>query len=135
MEVLSAPSPTMHQMRRNNRGRVAGKRPSALVTDAQAMRAYVREVQGRVGTAKDGWADAAADCGGTQGLPAWASTRHAERHGGADVRETDAGPVVTLRNEVPWIRQVLPEGEEQTAVGIAEERLMKRMETILRKQD
>ncbi len=131
LEVLSVPDAATHGRRRGPRGRVQGKRPSALVTDDAALKNYIRKVQARVGMTKDGWADAAADCGSTRGIPVWAGGRHTGRHGGATIIPDSTTPEVVLRNDVPWAREGLPERVEFQAVAIAEERLVMRMEKIL----
>ena len=131
LQVMSAPDPAVHGRRRGTRGRVHGKRASALVTDGAALKAYVRKIQARVGLTKAGWADAAEDCGGTRGIPVWAGGRHAGRQGGATVTAAGGDPEVVLENRVPWARDGLPIGVENQAVRIAEERLQRRMETIL----
>lgn len=133
VEIGVQPDPALHQASRNRRGRVKGA-PKMLVTRPPVLSAYIARVKKRVGFAKAGWAKAADDCGGHRGIPAWASGRHSSAPGGALIDRSPVHPAVILRNEVGYIRDVLPDSQVQTAVGIAYEKLLKRLNIILRKR-
>lgn len=131
LEIQDRPDPRTHQSRRGSRGRVHGKRASALVLDPHALAAYRAKVQRRVGLTKAGWAGAALAAGAGGGFPAWASTAHQPMRGSATKREDPRRPEIVLHNDVEWAREALPESEEQAAVDLAEERLIQRLEIIL----
>lgn len=59
-----------HQRSRNSRGRVSpGNR--GKFAPKNSVDKYTKEIKKRVGFAKSGWADCAAQLGGTRGIPAW----------------------------------------------------------------
>lgn len=135
LEVLMAPRKSYHEERRNSKGRVVGgKRPSALVVSSPALDKYIRERQARVGLTKAGWAKAAAATGGMRGIPAWAGSRQPAASGGADIGSDPLKPQIVIRNDTPWVDQALPESELIKAIDIAEEKLLKRMQIIVRKR-
>lgn len=131
LEITMRPDAATHQQRRGSRGRVHGKRVSALVLDPDALAAYRQKIQRRVGLTKDGWAGAAAAAGAGGGFPAWASTSHSPMRGSATKREDPTRPEIVLHNDVEWARESLPSSEEQAAVDIAEERLKRRIQIII----
>lgn len=134
LEIQQRPDPRTHQARRGSRGRVQGKRASALVLDPQALADYRRQIERRVGLTKAGWAGAAAAAGAGGGFPAWASSTHSPMRGSATRREDPRRPRIVLHNDVEWAREALPASQEEAAVSIAEDRLLARLEIILRKE-
>ncbi len=63
--------PSLHQDSRNARGRVPAKHEPVLTLDHEALAAYIRGAQDRVGRAKRGWAAGVLALGGT--VPGWVS--------------------------------------------------------------
>ena len=63
--------PSLHQEARNSRGRVPAKHEPVLTLDDEAVAAYIRSAQDRVGRAKRGWAAGVLALGGS--VPAWIS--------------------------------------------------------------
>lgn len=132
LEIVAAPDRSMHEAARGRRGRVKG-RPRQMVTQGGAIQKYIKERQKMVGFAKAGWAAAADDCGGHRGIPAWASGRHPSAPGAAQVIQSEIHPSVILKNDVSYVNEILPSGEIEAAVGIAYERLLKRLDIVTRK--
>jgi hypothetical protein len=94
-------TPELHTKRRDRRGRV---RKSAKVAspDAKEVKAYVAEVQTRVGRGKSGWAKAVTQLGGN--VPAWLA-----KHSGTGVVQDQTrgpDPWVRMRNQSEWARGV-----------------------------
>ncbi len=63
--------PSLHQEARNARGRVPAKHEPVLTLDHEAVSAYIRGAQDRVGRAKRGWAAGVLALGGK--VPGWVS--------------------------------------------------------------
>ncbi len=63
--------PSLHQEARNARGRVPAKHEPVLTLDHEAVSAYIRGAQDRVGRAKRGWAAGVLALGGS--VPGWIS--------------------------------------------------------------
>jgi hypothetical protein len=136
LEVLAVPKKSLHEARRGRKGRVEGRggNPSALVTSPPALAKYIKERQKLVGLTKAGWALAAAATGGTRGIPAWASTRQSRASGGARTNNDRRRPAITIFNNTPWLNEAQPDYESEKAIDIAEEKLLKRMQIIVRKR-
>jgi len=131
-EVMRVPDPAVHQANRKSRGRVYLKHPRGLVLQRGAREEYIRQEQRKTGLTKAGWTKAADQLGGGSAVPTWASPKaHPNTSGGATVYESQGEPVVTIRNTVPWVSDVLSGRAQDEAVRIAEERLMKRLDIIL----
>ena len=128
--------PALHQARRTGRRKeVRGKIPSAIIRDPRRINTYVRKVQKRVGLAKSAWAHAAVEAGGhARGVPAWAGVRrHKRKLGGADKQRRGLRPGVTMEAFARHTRETLAFAEENKAVQIAAQRLVKRLQIALRK--
>jgi hypothetical protein len=132
IQILSAPSAQLHGSHRKSRGRVYKKKPVALILNKELLADYIKERQKMVGVTKEGWAEAAKACGGTRGFPAWVNAGR-KRSGSADVVRDPFQPQVTITNSTPWITEALPPGTEQEALRIGVEKLLKRIDIILRK--
>jgi hypothetical protein len=133
--IIQKPDKSIHQARRNkSSGRVTNKNPTHMVTDTRARDRYIAERQRKVGFAKSGWAAAADACGGHRGIPQWASGRHKGRApGGAIIERDSVHPRVVLYNNVSYIDRVSDNSQIDAAVAIAYERLMKRIQILIRK--
>lgn len=95
-------SPELHIAARNARGRVPGKPRGIVVlgTDADALKKYVKLVQGHVGWAKSGWLKALLLVGGQ--APGYVANKGT---GGGDVIDDHANedePSITAINRTPW---------------------------------
>jgi len=134
LTIVRAPQKSVHQARRNSRGRVSTGVPLHLVTDTRSLDRYILERQRMVGFAKSGWAAAADECGGHRGIPQWASSRHKGRSPGGAVISRDAvKPKVVLFNNVSYINEVCDATMIRQAVDIAYEKLFKRLEILIKK--
>lgn len=132
IQILSAPSAQLHGSHRKSRGRVYRKKPVALILNKDLLADYIKQRQKNVGITKEGWAEAAKACGGTRGFPKWVDAGR-KRSGFADIVRNPIEPTVTITNTTPWLSEALPPGTEKEALRIAVEKLLKRLDIILRK--
>jgi hypothetical protein len=131
-DISRTPSRAKHKAARNGRGRVGKSNRQALVVDPSALGVYGRRVVARAGLAKAGWAAAAAETGGTSGIPAWASvTAHPHASGGATHSRTGSAFTTEIRNDTPWITEILPPGLVWRAIDLAERNLRTRFQIVL----
>lgn len=95
-------SPALHQDSRNSRGRVSKKQDTVLTLDHEALAAYIRGAQDRVGRAKRGWATGLIALGGT--APGWVT---GGPRTGSFVDRTDNPVLGYIRadNESEWSRR------------------------------
>lgn len=100
--------------------------PLLVPKDAAKLRAYVKIIEKRVGTAKAGWASCAQQLGGMRGIPGWV-TRHARAGVLGKVDDAsflDNKPYIRITNTVPWIDKCLNQGQMQRAFDIASYKMM-----------
>jgi AraC-like DNA-binding protein len=122
------------------------QKPLMIVQSMGPLKAYIKEVQKRVGIAKSGWATCAVILGGTRGrsatnvegisqqsVPAWVK-RHAGNKGSGTVidRSNLVGDAyVDMVNHVPWIRNCLNAGQQKAALDIQREKMEKAIDKAL----
>jgi hypothetical protein len=116
--------------------RVKGKvtahpKPKFLVKNAASLRRYIQQERKMVGWAKGGWASAARDLGGTQGMPRWVS-RHSEAPGSARITSwgySGSVLIAELANNVRYIDEIM----RNSALVEAEIDAARKFETHIRK--
>ncbi len=129
------------------RPRVPPNQKAMLITnDLPALKAYVKEVQKRVGIAKGGWAACAMQLGGTRGrmatneagvqqqaVPAWVKRHAGGRAQGTVVDQSENFLVgrIHMVNEVPWVDGCLSDQQAQRALDIQKERMQRAIEKAL----
>ena len=133
LQISLLPTASIHDSARDAKGHVKSRGARQMVTEAGALAAYIRIRQKRVGFAKAGWSRAAEQCGGTRGIPAWASSQQPAAQGSAVVHPDPLKPKVTLSNTVRYIDGLISPGEIQKAIGIAYDRLFKQLSFIAKK--
>lgn len=110
-------TPQEHVMRRNKRGRVTGGRPQFITRDQDVVDKYKKKVKKSVGWAKAAWVNCARKLGGTRGSASWAWKGKQASPGFVDDKSTrDKNPGILLRNDVPYIENLLPEREQNEAL-------------------
>ena len=103
LDICQVPDPVRHQA-----ARVAGRvsqhhRPRFVVKRAAALKAYIKQVQKRVGTAKSGWIPAAEFLRGK--FPRWII--QASPLGSIRDRSNDpTNPSIVVSNEVPFVSEI-----------------------------
>lgn len=89
-------SPTLHQSRRDKRGRVR-RNYKVITLDANQHRAYVKQVQGHVGIARAGWASSGRHVGAR--IPQWVLKHDVEQYGRVlDQLHDKTKPSITMTN-------------------------------------
>lgn len=92
-------SPSLHQSRRDRRGRV--RRPTGvMVIEKRDFERYVREIQGHVGSTKFGWAISGVRLGVQ--APSWV-LGHSQNQGEFSQDDNPQNPSVTMTNKAPGI--------------------------------
>lgn len=90
-----------HWRRRDHStGKVRGKIPSMVVTDAPVLREYIKKTEGHVGRYGSGFNDAASQLGG-KGVPDWMQ-RHGSRFSGISFQRTEHSFHISMDNRVPF---------------------------------
>lgn len=115
-------------------------KPLLVTSDVNELRAYVKEVQKKVGIAKAGWAACAQQLGGLggrmaafggqqQAIPAWVKRHVGARASGsvADQADRTFNARVVMFNHVPWVSKCLTETEAQRALDIQREKMLLRL--------
>lgn len=122
MELVDTPYKGMHWNKR------------VVVMDPEVAHDYRQKIVKQVGRAKASWAMAADDCGGHRGIPAWASgTKHPDANGGAIITPGN-NPSVTLYSRLGYIEDAMVATSIFETVRMAENRLIKRLDIIVRKE-
>lgn len=110
----------------------------ALVKKA-AYKKFRTELHKRVGLAKAGWAIAATECRADvraplQGVPLWVKNNIANSDGSADASKAGKGLgfSMKIRSGVDYARTVLSKSDENKAVKIAKEKMVKMMSAAIR---
>lgn len=128
--------PTEHLRQRDSRGRVRGhdRRKVVLGSDVGKLKAYVKQVQERVGYAKSGWLKALLLVGGE--APGYVSKQGT---GGGDVIDDHANvnePSITAINRTPW---AVRKDEGERILGDAQasriESIISKVKTAIRLAD
>ncbi|MDH5628197.1 MAG: hypothetical protein OEY69_07875 [Candidatus Krumholzibacteria bacterium] len=92
-----------HKSSRAGRGRVRRRRAAQIVTDAQALRAYVRAKVALVGTEKAGFLAGHRAAGGKGSIPRWITRHGSGRTGRAqDLTRKALNPRLVVTNAVPY---------------------------------
>jgi hypothetical protein len=104
------PDPMTHQAARVN-GRVKKRRtPNVAIERESALKAYIRQVQQRVGQAKAGWVVAARLLAAK--FPAWILGAGTELGSVRDETSSPNNPQITVSNEVPYASDIFPDGKQ-----------------------
>jgi hypothetical protein len=98
VSVIEPRFPDMHQQARDRRGRIR-KFQKVVTPDADKVRAYIKEVQGRVGRGRSGWAVALLALGGKP--QAWV-VRHARRDTGRFEDRSSMEGYIRMENRSEW---------------------------------
>jgi hypothetical protein len=109
--------------------------PGKVYLSTGELENYITEVQKRIGYAKSGWAQCAREIGGISGDGARGIPAYAKRHKGGNFNVRDHSndeqePYYEMTNTTPYIRKLLDNGSETTAMNIARERMIKSLEKI-----
>jgi hypothetical protein len=120
------------------------QKPLLITSQINELKAYVKEVQKKVGIAKAGWASCAQQLGGTggrmaaaggqqQAVPAWVKRHVGKRASGTVVDQADKiiNGRVLLINHVPWVSKCLTDTEAQRALDIQREKMLRRLGYVL----
>jgi hypothetical protein len=126
------------------RPRMEKRQEPLLITDEKAkLKAYVKEVQKKVGIAKGGWAACAMQLGGTRGrmetnvpgmqqqaVPAWVKRHAGKRAAGTVVDQADNFMTgrINMINHVPWVSNCLSDQQAQQAIDIQAEKMRRAMD-------
>lgn len=115
-------------------------KPLLVTSDVNELKAYIKQVQKKVGIAKAGWAACAQQLGGTggrmsafggqqQAVPAWVKRHVGGRASGsvADQADRTFNARVVMFNHVPWVSKCLTEKEAQRALDIQREKMLLRL--------
>ena len=98
-----------------------------VVLDFPSVKRYMAEVKRHVGYAKGGFATAARHLGGTRGIPGFASRQPAPGRG--SVEGDGRMLIVTVENDVKYIREALPKDREANALDFRR----KQIESVLKR--
>lgn len=93
-----------------------------------ARNAYIRKVTRRSGFAKSGFASAAADLGGTRGIPSWA--RKNTGPGSGKIVKGPKGVTLSIENRVRHIAPALDRNGERRAIQHRTKQMQKLTKTI-----
>lgn len=118
----------MHE-RFRKQGRVNRDRVVMLVTDAKALRAYVKKMKGQVGLLASGWVRAARKLG--QSLPAWV-TRHGDRRGACVVIQSGDKVAIIISNKVKYGVAMDMQRRADYVLGYRRRALATRMPYVIR---
>ena len=115
-----------------------------LITDEKSqLKAYIKEVQKKVGIAKAGWAACAMKLGGTRGrmatnvegneqqaVPAWVKRHAGDRASGTVIDQADNFLLgrINMINHVPWVSNCLSDGQAQQAIDMQAEKMRRAMD-------
>lgn len=95
-------SPSLHQSKRDRRGRVR-KSQKVIVLERRSYNSYVRQIQKHVGATKFGWAISGRRLG--VAIPSWV-LGHSESHGNFEEDLNPKNPMVAMTNKGPGIDQL-----------------------------
>lgn len=125
---FGAVSSALHERARSGPSRrVALRRPLRIV-DGRERQAYIRKIQTELGKSASGWAAAAADLGGEQGIPGWKSTgRHGSGNGRGTMEIGEKTVRARLRNQVRYVRRNIGAGTVAAVAGRARGRILRRV--------
>lgn len=117
--------------RSKNTGRAYKPRMLFIAADVEK---YSDEVAKRVGMSKAGWSACARLIGasnglkgdGARGIPAWAKKKsHGSNGAIVDATRFGNNPHVILTNNIPWISRICKKAEQDFAVRIASDKMLK----------
>lgn len=114
---------------RGTNGRVSGTSIVNLTSEG-AVSEIRREKMRTAGTAKAGWVQASQSIGATTRFPAW--LRKSAVLGTSSILKRGWGTIVSLMNNVSYVRNVLPDGKLKAALRATEQNQLKRIRAILR---
>jgi len=123
---------TQHINRKSGR---TNSPPGKVYISTGELEGYITEVSKRIGYAKGGWAECAREIGGISGDGARGIPAYAKRHKGGNFNVRDHSndeqePYYEMTNTTPYIRKLLDNGSETTAMNIARERMIKSLEKV-----
>ena len=121
-----------HKSRRSARTAMTYSRPGEINMAKSGIQTYINKVAKAVGYTKSGWAECARKIGGLSGDGARGIPAFAKRQRGNNWKVDDNGadkdnPNFVMTNTTPWIRRLLDAGQEQDALRIAREKMIKSM--------
>jgi hypothetical protein len=115
---------------RRRRGRVTSRITPRILVPMDALRAYVREKQARVGRLASGWNTAAARLGYQP--PAWIWRN--DGPGTIEIRVTKTDIVIRATNQIPWASEIsMLERRIQTALNMQRGKMERRLASYLAK--
>lgn len=127
-----------HKSRRSTRTGMTYSRSGEINLAKSGIQSYINKVAKAVGYTKSGWAECARKIGGVKGDGARGIPAFAKRQRGSNWRVDDNGsnlenPNFVMTNTTPWIRRLLEVRDEKDALRIAREKMIKSMQTAIRK--
>ena len=139
-EVLSGKA-SIKNAHTSSRSKTSGRayRPKTLFL-TEDVEKYSNEVAKRVGMSKAGWAECARIIGksnglkgdGARGIPGWAKKKQARVNGAVkDATRNTSEPYVVLWNKIPWVSRICKKSEQDFAVRIASDKMVKSFEKAL----
>lgn len=131
----SSSAKSTHTQYINRRTGRTNSPPGKVYLSTGELENYIAEVQKRIGYAKSGWAQCAREIGGISGDGARGIPAYAKRHKGGNFNVRDHSndeqePYYEMTNTTPYIRKLLDNGSETTAMNIARERMIKSLEKV-----
>jgi len=133
-EVLSGKA-SIKNAHTSSRSKTTGRayKPRTLFL-TEDIEKYSDEVAKRVGMSKAGWSACARLIGsanglkgdGARGIPAWAKKKSHGNNGSIiDATRFGNNPHVVLTNNIPWISRICQKSEQDFAVRIASDKMLK----------
>lgn len=121
---------TLHRKLRNRRGRINSRNQPVIITDAKALNAYIKYVEGHVGWAKSGWITAAKQIRGAKGLTKLSAFMKLPAPGIGTDRTDTVDPHVILSNGVRYAADLVSSRDIVRAQTAFEESLMQELKHI-----
>ena len=137
LKVVST-SKSAHKSNRNKvSGRVYSKRRIDAIYVSQDTDEYINKTVKKVGMSKAGWAACARLIKGikgdpARGIPAWAKKKAHGKHARVvDRTNNSKNPRIYLKNTIPWISRICPASEQQKALRIVHEKMLKEIKKAM----
>jgi len=133
--TTNAMKPPLHKEHRSPRSGRSFSPPKKMFISPDAMQEYIKEVQKRVGYSKAGWSDCARQIGGVagdpeRGIPAFAKSKKHTSNGSIIDGTHASNPFIVMTNNVPWTSRILPELEQNAAIGRVREKMVKQAQIM-----
>jgi hypothetical protein len=131
ISIMAWDGGALHQRLRNSRGTINRGQQPTVVTDAKALKEYVRKIQARVGWGKSGWASAGKAVPGGEGIgqiPLWMQQ---PAPGSAGAYRDPVNPYIELRNEVHYVSDLMSQRTNALALQAFERSMAKEVQHVM----